>query len=196
MNQFSRPGGMGGQVWSAWLWFSPSGSLVPFNINRHPMGPTVWEQSLVALCPTSCEVLEIYDNLFGLVYSYWTTESWLRKTSAMLIVFSWYICPAGREGPWLSLCSLTCSFSSLIAAPMEAGWLWGWGHCSALLLQWSIVWSHHRKDNDICIGIVPRIYFDLPNQRTMLTVKPEDTIYPSGTIMVCILPFCIKAFKI
>lgn len=122
MNQFSCPGGMGGQVWSVWLWFSPSGSLVPFNINRHPMGPTVWEQSLVALCPTSCEVLEICDNLFGLVYSYWTTESWLRKTSAMLIVFSWYICPAGREGQWLSLCSLTCSFASLIAAPMEAGW--------------------------------------------------------------------------
>ena len=95
-----------------------SGSL---QHQQAPRGTTVGEQSLMALCPTSCGVLVICDSLFGLVHSKWATENWLRKISALPITLSWCRCTSGREGPQLSLCYLTCSFVSLTAVPKEIG---------------------------------------------------------------------------
>lgn len=46
-----------------------------------------------------------------------------------------------------------------------------------LPVQWSIVQSCCRKDNEVFfMGISPRFVFYIPNQGTMLTVEPESLI--------------------
>jgi len=113
------------------------------------------------------------------------------------VSFSYAMSTAGREGPWLSL-HLTCSFISLIAAPKEAGQRCREGEAITLSSccrgpQCGLVAGMTVM---FLIGIVPRIMFNLPNQGTLRTVQPEGIISPSGTVIVHILPFCLKAFAI